>query len=174
MADKQFQRPPSSLDRAAFLALYGPVYEHSPWIAEAVFDAGLEAVHDRSDGLHAAMRTIVEAAPRNCQLALLRAHPDLAGRLAVRGELTVHSASEQAGAGLDKCSPEEFAKFMRLNEAYKAKFGIPFVMAVKGRKRNEILAAFERRLKNDMAAEFGTALDEVHKIARFRLMDLQA
>jgi len=97
---------------------------------------------------------------------------DTVGRLAVRGELTARSASEQTGAGLDKCSPEEFAKFTRLNEAYKAKFGIPFVMAVKGRKRAEILATFERRLGNDMAAEFRTALDEVHKIARFRLDDL--
>jgi len=172
MPDKQFRRPPSSLDRAAFLALYGPVYEHSPWIAEAVFDAGLQAAHDRPNGLHAAMRTVVERASGERQLALLRAHPDLAGRLAVRGELTAQSVSEQAGAGLDKCSPEEFAKFTRLNEAYKVKFGIPFVMAVKGRKRDEILAVFERRLGNDMATEFRTALDEVHKIARFRLDDL--
>ena len=172
MSDKQFRRPPTGLDRAAFLTLYGPVYEHSPWIAKTVFDVGLKAVHDGPDGLHAAMRAIVEAAPRERQLALLRAHPDLAGRLAVRGGLTAHSASEQAGAGLDKCSPEEFAKFTRLNEAYKAKFGIPFVMAVKVRKRDEILAVFERRLANDMATEFRTALDEVHKIARFRLDEL--
>ena len=169
MPMKQFRRPPTGLDRAAFLALYGPVYEHSPWIAEGVFDARLEAVHDSPEGLHAAMRAVVEAALRERQLALLRAHPDLAGRLAVRGELTAHSASEQAGAGLDRCSPEEFAKFTGLNEAYKAKFGIPFVMAVKGRKRDEILAAFEHRLANDMTTEFRTALDEVHKIARFRL-----
>jgi len=174
MPQKLFRRPPSGLDRATFLALYGPVYEHSPWIAETVFDAGLQVVHDGAECLHAAMRAVVEAASRDRQLALLRAHPDLAGRLAIRGELTARSASEQAGAGLDKCSPEEFARFIRLNEAYKAKFGIPFVMAVKGRKRNEILSAFERRFKNNQAAEFRTALDEVHKIARFRLADLQA
>ena len=172
MAGHRLKQSPRAMDGAAFLAAYGPVYEHSPWIAEAVFDTGLKAVHDGPNGLHAAMRAIVEAAPRDRQLALLRAHPDLAGRLAVRGELTTHSASEQAGAGLDKCSPEEFARFMRLNEAYKARFGIPFVMAVKGRNRNEILAAFERRLENGMAAEFRTALDEVHKIARFRLDEL--
>jgi 2-oxo-4-hydroxy-4-carboxy-5-ureidoimidazoline decarboxylase len=174
MPEKQFRRRPSGLDRLAFLAIYGPVYEHSPWIAETVFDAGLEAVHDGPDGLHAAMRAVVEAASHEHQLALLRAHPDLAGRLAVRGELTARSASEQAGVGLDKCEPEELVKFTRLNEAYKAKFGIPFVMAIKGRERGEILAAFERRLGNDMTAEFRTALDEVHKIARFRLADLQA
>ena len=172
MPQKPFRRPPSGLDRATFLALYGPVYEHSPWIAETVFDAGLRVVHDGPEGLHAAMRAVVEAASRERQLALLRAHPDLAGRLAVRGELTARSTSEQAGAGLDKCTPEEFAKFTWLNEAYKAKFGIPFVMAIKGRGREEILAAFERRMGNDMAAEVRTALDEVHKIARFRLDDL--
>jgi OHCU decarboxylase len=172
MSAKHFQRPPSSLDRAAFLALYGPVYEHSPWIAEAVFDAGLTTAHDSPGGLHAALRAVVDAAPRERRLELLRAHPDLAGRLAVRGELTAHSASEQAGAGLDNCSPQDFAKFTRLNEAFKAKFGFPFIMAVKGRKREKILAAFERRIASDMAIEFQTALEEVHKIARFRLDDL--
>src|SRR5262249_31743464 len=122
MPDKRFRRPPTGLNRGDFLALYGPVYEHSLWIAEAVFDGGVGAAHDDPEGLHAAMRAVVEAAPQERRLALLRAHPDLAGRLAVRGELTALSASEQAGAGLDKCSPEEFAKFTRLNEAYKAKF----------------------------------------------------
>jgi len=172
MPAKRLRRPPSQLDRATFVSLYGPIYEHSPWIAEAVFDAGLGSVLDSPAGLHAAMRAVVDAAPQERQLALLLAHPDLAGRLAIGGELTAHSASEQAGAGLDKCSPTEFAQFNRLNDAYKAKFGIPFVMAVKGRKREEILAAFERRLGNDRTVEFQTALDEVHKIARFRLDEL--
>lgn len=172
MPAERLRRLPSQLDRATFVALYGPVYEHSPWIAEAVFDAGLGTVLDSPAGLHATMRAVVDASPQERQLALLRAHPDLAGRLAIRGELTAQSASEQAGAGLDKYSPTEFAQFNRLNDAYKAKFGIPFVMAVKGRKREEILAAFERRLGNDRTVEFQTALEEVHKIARFRLDDL--
>jgi len=172
MPAESLRRLPSQLDRATFVALYGPVYEHSPWIAEAVFDAGPGTVQDSPAGLHAAMRAVVDAAPQERQLALLRAHPDLAGRLAIGGELTAQSASEQAGVGLDTCSPAEFAQFNRLNDAYKAKFGIPFVLAVKGRKREEILAAFERRLGNDKTTEFRTALDEVHKIARFRLADL--
>jgi 2-oxo-4-hydroxy-4-carboxy-5-ureidoimidazoline decarboxylase len=166
---QRFKQPPSKLDRDEFVTLFGAVYEHSPWIAEAAFEAGLAPHHDRIAGLHKTMRAAVEVAGRDRQLALLRAHPDLAGRLAVASALTQHSTSEQAGAGLDKCTAEEFARFTLLNDAYKAKFGFPFIMAVKGRTRGEILAAFERRLGNDTASEFRTALDEVHKIALLRL-----
>ena len=171
-AGQRFATPPRALSRAAFLAAHGAVYEHSPWIAEAAFGAGLTEVHDTAEGLQAAMAEAVETAPRDRQLALLRAHPDLAGRLAIRGELTPQSASEQAGAGLDDCSPAEFQRFTALNEVYKARFGFPFIMAVKGRSRAEILAAFERRIGNTPEAEFRTALDEVHKIALLRLRAL--
>ena len=167
-----FKQPPRALDREEFLARFGAVYEHSPWIAETVFEAGLTPRHDRPSGLHEAMRRVVEDSPRDRQLALLRAHPDLAGKLAVAGGLTAQSASEQAGAGLDRCTAEEFARFTALNDAYKAKFGFPFIIAVKGRNRREILAAFETRLANDSVIEFRTALDEVHKIALFRLREL--
>jgi 2-oxo-4-hydroxy-4-carboxy-5-ureidoimidazoline decarboxylase len=163
---------PGELDRPDFVALYGGVYEHSPWIAEALVDGGLAPELPGAEGLHRAMVAVVEAAPRERQLALLRAHPDLAGQLAMRGELTAASSAEQAGAGLDKCSPAEFARFNELNDAYKAKFGFPFIMAVRGRRRAEILATFERRLGHDPATEFRTALDEVHKIALFRLQAL--
>ena len=172
MASIILKQPPRMLSRGSFLALYGPVYEHSPWIAEAVFDSGLTADHQTAEGLQAAMAAVVEAALSDRRLALLRAHPDLAGRLAIRGDLTPQSAAEQAGAGLGDCSPAEFQRFTALNEAYKAKFGFPFIMAVKGRSRAEILAAFERRVGNDAAVEFRTALDEVHKIVLLRLRDL--
>lgn len=167
-----FRMRPTQLDRDAFLAAQGRVYEHSPWIAEALWSRGLTPAHDEIEGLHGALREIVEAAPRARQLALLNAHPDLAGRLAVRGELTAESSAEQAGAGLDRCSPEEFRRFTELNDAYKAKFGFPFILAVKGRTRAEILRNFEQRIHNDPATEFRTALDEVHKIALLRLRDL--
>jgi 2-oxo-4-hydroxy-4-carboxy-5-ureidoimidazoline decarboxylase len=124
------------------------------------------------EGLHQALAAIVDAAPPERQLALLCAHPDLAGRLAVRGELTAESTAEQASAGLDKCTPEEFQRFTALNEAYKRKFPFPFIMAVKGKSRGEILAAFERRIHNTEEVEFRTALSEVHKIALLRLRDL--
>jgi OHCU decarboxylase len=172
MTARRFKRPPSALDRAAFVDLYGRVYEHSPWIAERLWSTGLNAGHDTVDGLHQALAAIVDAAPRDRQMALLNAHPDLAGRLAVRGELTSESTSEQASAGLDKCTPAEFQRLTALNEAYKRKFPFPFIMAVKGRSRAEILEAFERRIHHSEAVEFGTALAEVHKIALLRLHDL--
>ena len=167
-----FKRPPSGLDRAQFVALYGRVYEHSPWIAESAWSHGLKAQHDTVEGLHEGLAAIVDAAPRERQLALLNAHPDLAGRLAVRGELTAESTSEQASAGLDKCTPAEFQRFTELNEAYRRKFPFPFIMAVNGKSRAEILEAFERRMHHDEAAEFRTALAEVHKIALLRLCDM--
>jgi 2-oxo-4-hydroxy-4-carboxy-5-ureidoimidazoline decarboxylase len=166
------KQPPRALSRAAFVALYGPVYEHSPWIAEAVFDSGVTEDHQTAEGLQAAMAAVVECASQERRLALLRAHPDLAGRLAIRGELTPQSAAEQAGAGLGDCSSEEFQLFTALNGAYRAKFGFPFIMAVKGHSRAEILVAFERRIGNDPALEFRTAQDEVHKIALLRLRQL--
>ena len=164
--------PPSALDRAGFLARYGGVYEASPWIAEAVWYRGAAA--DHLEPLADAMAAEVEAAGRDAQLALLRAHPDLAGKLAVAGALTRASTEEQAGAGLENCTPEQFAAFQRLNAAYVARCGFPFILAVRGRTRDEILAIFERRAKADPEAEFREALDQVHRIARLRLAALAA
>lgn len=169
---QRFKQPPSSLDRDGFVALYGRVYEHSPWIAETLWSAGLQPEHDTVEGLHRGLAAIVDAAPRDRQLALLCAHPDLAGRLAVRGELTAESTAEQASAGLDTCTPAEFQRFTELNEAYKRRFPFPFIMAVKGKSRAEILHAFEHRILNDEKSEFLTAVAEVHKIALLRLREL--
>lgn len=167
-----FKQSPIGLDKAAFVALHGRVYEHSPWIAEAAWNAGLSKAQDSVEGLHTVLAAIVDAAARDKQLALLNAHPDLAGRLAMRGELTTESTSEQASAGLDKCTPDEFQRFTALNATYKSRFAFPFIMAVKGKTRAEILHAFERRIHNDPETEFRTALNEVHKIALLRLRDL--
>ncbi len=163
---------PSRMDRTAFLARFGHVFEHSPWVPEGAFDAGLTPAADTAEGLHAAMIAVLRAAPRERQLALLNAHPDLAGKLAVCGELTADSTSEQASAGLDRCTPEEFQRFTGLNDAYKAKFGFPFILAVKGRTRAEILEAFERRIHNTPEEEFATALAQVERITLLRLKDL--
>ena len=160
---------PSQMDRNVFVARFGGVFEHSRWVAEAAFEAGLGPDQDTAAGLHAAMEGAMRAAPRARQLALIRAHPDLAGRLAVGEALSDASAREQAGAGLDRCTPEEFERFQRSNAAYKERFGFPFVIAVKGRSRAEILSAFERRLGHDREVEFETALGEIAQIARFRL-----
>ncbi|MEZ5666656.1 MAG: 2-oxo-4-hydroxy-4-carboxy-5-ureidoimidazoline decarboxylase [Alphaproteobacteria bacterium] len=163
---------PSACDRAGFVVAYGGVWEHSPWIAEATWDGGIGPAEDGAGGLHAAMCAVLDAADRARQQALIDAHPDLAGRLAVAGELTADSRREQASAGLDRCTPAEFARFQSLNAAYRARFGFPFIMAVKGRTRAEILDAFARRLDNDRETEFATALAEVKKIALLRLQDL--
>lgn len=158
-----------STERDAFVARYGSVYEHSPWVAERAWDGG---VADGGD-LALAFRRVVERAGAEAQLALLRAHPDLAGRLGV-GELTAASAAEQAGAGLDQCSAAEFAEFTDLNTRYVERFGFPFIIAVRGHDRASILAAFRERVAGTPEGEFRTALDQVHRIAALRLADLAA
>ena len=156
----------------SFVARFGDVYEHSPWIAEAVYQRGLSPAEDTPEGLAAAMADVLSQAPQDAKLRLIRAHPDLAGRAAIAGDLTAASRSEQAGAGLDQCTPEEFRRFGELNDAYKAKFGFPFILAVSGRGRAEILASFEARLGNDPAAEFEEALRQINLIALIRLRGL--
>jgi OHCU decarboxylase len=172
MATQFFRKRPTAMTRPEFVKRFGGVYEHSPWIAEAVYEARLRPAHDGVKALHTAMVEAVETASRERQLELLRAHPDLAGRLAIRGELTPASMAEQASARLDACTIEEYDRFHALNTQYTRKFGFPFIMAVRGKNRQEILAAFEERVHNAPDAEFRTALNEVHKIALLRLGDL--
>jgi 2-oxo-4-hydroxy-4-carboxy-5-ureidoimidazoline decarboxylase len=152
--------------RDAFVERFGGVYEHSPWVAEQSFDAAVNATMDERTQLFA---NCVDAADHETKLQLIRAHPDLAGRAAVRGELTAESTSEQASAGIDQCTDEEYAQFVSFNAAYKEKFGFPFIMAVKNSNRHEILAAFSKRIENDPDTEFETAIREIHKIARLRI-----
>ncbi len=161
----------NALPPAAFVALLGGVFEHSPWVAERVLAARPFA---SVDALHAAMAGVVDAADEAAQLALLRAHPELAGRAMIRNELTAESSQEQAGAGLTRCSPEEYARLQDLNARYNAKFGFPFIVAVKGLDRTRILERFAARIANDRATEFGEALSQVARIARSRLDALLA
>ncbi len=151
-----------------FIARYGGIYEHSAWVAEKA----AQLVDDSADVdvIARVMADCVDNASRERRLALIKAHPDLAGKAAVAGELTDESETEQSSAGLDRCSPDEFARFQALNTAYRRKFGFPFVMAVRNSTRAQILAAFESRLENDYDEEFETALLEIHKIARMRLV----
>ena len=159
----------SAMARDDFVEVFGGVYEHSPWVAECAWSRGLGVEHDSVEGLSTLFREIVEKAGSQKHLVLIRAHPDLAGKAAVHGELTADSTSEQAGAGIDQCSEEEFEHFQNCNTAYKEKFGFPFIMAVKRSNRTAILTAFEQRLRNDRDVEFGRALEEIHRIAGFRL-----
>lgn len=163
---------PSALPKPVFVAAYGGIYEHSPWVAEGAWPEVEAGRAETPEAMAAVMAAVVDAAPRDQQLALIRAHPELAGRAAIAGEMAEASRREQSGAGLDQCSPEEFAAFQRLNADYNAKFGFPFIIAVKGLTRADILAAFERRLGNDPDAEFAEALRQIHRIAAFRLSAL--
>ncbi len=159
----------NAMSRSEFTAAFGAVFEHSPWIAERAWASRPFA---DVDALHGAMVGAMRAAGRDAQRALIRAHPDLAGKAAVGGGLTAASRAEQSGAGLDHCTAEEFARLGALNDAYKAKHGFPFVMAVRDSSHTDILAALAARLDNPTDAEFERALAEIANIARFRLADL--
>jgi 2-oxo-4-hydroxy-4-carboxy-5-ureidoimidazoline decarboxylase len=160
------------MNKTTFLAKFGTVYEHSPWVAEAVFDAGAGSLPDDAESLGDHFKSVfLESAPE-LQLATLRAHAQLACALADPVDLTMESISEQVGAGLDQCSDVELAEFARLNAAYVEKFGFPFIIAVRGRDRYKILNLFRMRLKNDAVLEYQTALLQVCQIARFRIRDI--
>ena len=158
----------NAADRAAFVAALGGVFERSPWVAERAYAARPFA---SVDALHRAMVAAMHAASREERLALIRAHPELAGRAMVRDELTADSTREQGGAGLTRCSPEEFARLTDLNARYDAKFGFPFILAVKGYDRAGVIAEFARRLERDPETEFAEALAQIARIAAFRLAE---
>lgn len=158
-------------DPDAFVEALGGVFEDAPWVAAACAHARPFA---SVDALHAAMSRAVREAGEARQTELIRAHPDLAGKAARAGAVTAASSREQAGAGLDRLSDDEFERFHRLNDAYRERFSFPFVLAVRGHDARSILAAFEARLRNDPAEERARALDEIDAIARGRLDELVA
>lgn len=153
----------------AFVAALGHLFEHSPWVAEETW---AKRPFASAEALHAAMGATMRGAARDRQLALIRAHPDLAGRLAQQKKLTAESTREQASAGLDQLTDAELAEFTRNNDAYKAKFGFPFIICARLNAKASILAAMAARLPNPPAVEFTTALGEIEKIAWLRLSDL--
>ncbi|WP_244813609.1 2-oxo-4-hydroxy-4-carboxy-5-ureidoimidazoline decarboxylase [Caballeronia sp. Lep1P3] len=155
----------------AFVTVLGGIFEHSPWVAEI---AAARRPFSSIDELHATMSQTVETAGEDKQLALINAHPELAGKAAVRGELTAESTREQSGAGLNLCTQEEFDKLQSLNRAYREKFGFPFILAVRGYDRHGIIANFEARVNHSRAEELRTSLEQIYRIARFRLDDLIA
>ncbi|MEL0624125.1 2-oxo-4-hydroxy-4-carboxy-5-ureidoimidazoline decarboxylase [Marinomonas arenicola] len=166
---------PSALNEHEFIQHYKDIYEHSSWVANAAWQhiqrCPRVADFDRRSALQALLYEIVESRDYEVKLALLRSHPDLAGKAALSGELTPSSTSEQAGVGLDQCTPAELARFTEYNNAYKAAFDFPFIMAVKGATKAQVLSAFESRINNNASQEFQTAMSQVHKIAAFRLAE---
>jgi OHCU decarboxylase len=158
----------NALPAAEFVARLSGVFEHSPWVAEAVLPGRPFA---DVAALHGAMVAAVRSAGTDAALTLLRAHPELARR----APLTAESAAEQGGMGLDRLAEDEAVRFEALNLAYRERFGFPFIIAVRGqRDRAAILAALTGRLAHDAPTELAAALAEVAKIARFRLDDLIA
>ena len=163
---------PSEMEKDAFVAAFGSIYEHSPWVAERAWALELGPAHDRAVGLWHALARVFRTASEEEKLGVLAAHPDLAGKLARARRLTAESASEQASAGLDALTDDERATFEAQNAAYTEKFGFPFIIAVKDHDKAGIVQAFETRLANDRATEFKTACAQVERIALHRLKDL--
>ena len=159
----------NTLSPEAFTEALATIFEHSPWVPEGVV---LKRPFNSVESLHAAMVEIVDNAGLDKHLDLIRAHPDLAGKAALAGNLTVESTSEQKSAGLDKLTEQEFNKFHKLNDTYKAKFDFPFILAVRGHDKHYILASFESRLLNSPESEKTEALAQIARIAYFRLNDL--
>jgi 2-oxo-4-hydroxy-4-carboxy-5-ureidoimidazoline decarboxylase len=159
----------NSLDQPAFTAALGHLFEHSPWVAEETW---AQRPFASAEALHAALCATMRGATRDRQLALIRAHPDLAGRLAQQKKLTAESTREQASAGLDQLTDAELAAFTRNNYAYKARFGFPFIICARLNAKATILTAMQQRVGNSPDAEFNTALGEIEKIARLRLQDV--
>jgi chitin deacetylase len=163
---------PSQLSRPDFLARFGGIFEHSQWVAERAFALELGAAHDGAIGLHSALARAFRAASRDERLSVLRAHPDLAGKLAQAQRLTEASGAEQSGAGLDALTDAERAQFNARNTAYTARHGFPFIIAVRDHSKAGILAAFETRTAQDTETEFETACRQVERIALLRLKDM--
>ncbi len=159
----------NELDRAAFVERFGPLFEHSPWVAEA---AWRDRPFSRREELYEALVAAMYAAPMERKLALIRAHPDLAGRAAIEGTLTDSSTREQASAGLDRLTPDEYEAFTRTNAAYRERFGFPFVVCAREHTKESILRVASERLDNSEDEEIRVALEEIAKIARLRLEDL--
>ena len=157
------------LSAEQFVELLGGIYEHSPWVAAGVL---AQRPFESPEALAAAMAAVVADADESVQMILIRAHPELGGRLRVAKTLTPASRDEQRGAGLDQCSAEEFATLQSLNSAYQQRFGFPFIVAVKGHSRESIIAAMRNRMENDVQTEKAEALEQIDRIAGFRLTAL--
>ena len=163
---------PSQLSKADFVNAFGGIFEHSPWIAERAYELELGAAHDCAMGLHSVMARVFRTATSDERLRVLKAHPDLAGKLAAAKRLTAESTDEQESAGLDALTDDERTQFQILNGAYTEKFGFPFIIAVRGLGKSDILAAFEKRIQNNRDTELSTASKQVERIALLRLAQL--
>jgi len=169
MADKLTIRELNALDACGFEHRLGSVFEHAPWIARR---AAVRRPFASRDELHRAMLDVIASASDEERLGLLCGHPDLAGKAVIAGEVTADSRREQQGAGLDRLTAAEYETFHALNRCYRQKFGFPFILAVKGKTKQDILAAFAARIDRDAAVERREAIDQVGRIGAFRIADI--
>jgi 2-oxo-4-hydroxy-4-carboxy-5-ureidoimidazoline decarboxylase len=160
------------LNAEHFSQLFGAVYEHSPWIADRAFSLKPASGFASREQVHAALVAVVQSASEAEKVALLNAHPELAGKEAVAGSLTAASTSEQASAGLTSMTAADVAQLRELNAAYRDKFGFPFIIAVRNNTQSAIFGAVKSRLANSRAMEINNGLMQVGEIARLRLLDL--
>jgi OHCU decarboxylase len=162
---------PSEMDHDTFVAAFGGIFEHSPWIATGAHALELGPTHDNAAGVHNALARIFRAATDAQRLGVLTAHPDLAGKLATANRLTAESTAEQASVGLDSLTDAERAQLTEMNDTYTAKYGFPFIIAVRDNTKATIIAAFQRRIDNDHDTEFAEACRQVERIAELRLIE---
>ena len=160
------------MSQSDFVATYGGIFEHSAWVAENAYALELGPAHNTATGLHNAMCRAFRAAPEADRMQVLKAHPDLAGKLAAAKRLTAESTAEQASAGLDALTDEERTQFTELNTAYTEKHGFPFIIAVRDHDKSSIMTHFMRRIDNDSTTEFAQACRQVERIAEFRLIEI--
>lgn len=158
----------NSMNQTGFTTALGFAFELSPWVVERAWD---ERPFDSLEAMHQAMMSVLDAAPLADKLALIRAHPELAGKAAIARQLTAESNAEQASAGLDRLTPEEYARFHELNAAYGERFGFPFIIAVRLNDKTSILAAMQARLAHDEPAEIAEAIQQIGLISKLRLRD---
>jgi 2-oxo-4-hydroxy-4-carboxy-5-ureidoimidazoline decarboxylase len=158
----------NSMNQTGFTTALGFAFELSPWVVERAWD---ERPFASVEALHEAMMAVLEAATTADKLALIRAHPELASKAAIAKQLTAESNAEQASAGLDRLTPEEFARFHDLNAAYRDRFGFPFIICVRLNDKASILAAMQARLSNDEATEIAEAITQIGLISKLRLLD---
>jgi OHCU decarboxylase len=162
---------PSEMERERFVSEFGGIFEHSPWIAEGAFDLEKGATYDGAIGVHSLLARVFRSASDEQRLGVLRAHPDLAGKLAAANRLTADSTAEQASVGLDALTDDERSQLTQMNTDYTAKFGFPFIIAVRDNTKASIIEAFERRIGNDRETEFSEACRQVERIAELRLIE---
>jgi|TARA_B110000114_G_scaffold125493_1_gene131454 2-oxo-4-hydroxy-4-carboxy-5-ureidoimidazoline decarboxylase len=172
MSNKTFTLLSKKINKDKIIDILGSVYEHSSWVPERLISFDIKIIKN-SDELFIKMKSIVECASDKEKLKLLCAHPELGNKLQKLNNLTDFSKLEQKSAGLDQCSDEEFETLTRLNKEYRAKFNFPFIIAVKGLTKANIIDEMKKRVKNSYNQEFNTALKEVHKIAKIRIDDIK-